>query len=75
MAIEEEFGVEISDHDAWQMFTVADVYAWLKKTLPGQYNSDEEIWRRLVQVFSRQLNVHAEDVMLEKSITMDLGVD
>jgi hypothetical protein len=38
-------------------------------------DSEEEIWRRLVEVFSRQLNVLKEDVKPEASITRDLGVE
>jgi acyl carrier protein len=38
-------------------------------------DSEEKIWRRLVEVFSRQLNVLNEDVKPEASITRDLGVE
>ena len=76
LAIEEEFGVDIPHPDAEKMHTVGDVFDWLKMHFASaEPGLDEEIWRRLVQVFCRQLNVLEEDVKPESSITRDLGVD
>ncbi|MDR3615121.1 MAG: phosphopantetheine-binding protein [Candidatus Obscuribacterales bacterium] len=45
------------------------------KLLNSGRDSDDEIWQRLVQVFCRQLNVEADDIKPEASMSKDLGVD
>lgn len=76
MAIEKEFGIEIPDSDAGSMYTVGDVYEWLKvRVATSNRDTDEEVWNRLVQVFVRQTNARPDEIRPEASITRDLGVD
>tara|TARA_Y100001933_G_scaffold221144_1_gene230810 strand:+ start:209 stop:496 length:288 start_codon:yes stop_codon:yes gene_type:complete len=86
MSIEEEFAIEIPDHEAENIATVNDVFEYLKSELEKQApepeigiaagkNSSEEIWVRLVKVICAQLNVDAKEVRPETKFVEDLGVD
>lgn len=77
LAIEEEFGVDIPNSDAEKMITVGDVYEWLKIHAGNidPANSQEQIWRRLVEVFVRQALVSPEQVKPDARIVRDLGID
>ncbi len=42
--------------------------------LAGERDTDQEIWRRMVEVIIKQLNVNRDDVVPQASFSKDLGV-
>lgn len=81
MEIENQFQVRISDQEAASMATVGDIHAWLCQRLypqessPTETASGEEIWVRLQQLVSDQLDVPLSDVRRDAHIAYDLGAD
>lgn len=77
LAIEEEFGMKIPNTDAEKMISVGDVYEWLKIHTASMdpASSQEQIWRRLVEVFVRQTTLKPEQVKPAARIVRDLGID
>jgi acyl carrier protein len=69
----ELLGFKVSE----QALTIREVVSGLIRLNPSQYseerNTDEEVWRRLVDVIVAQLNVNRDEVTYDASYTRDLG--
>ena len=74
-AIEEEFGIEIADAEAENVFTVGDLFELVKTRVTPKGDSDEEIWSRFVRVMVHQLNLRPDKIKPEASLAKDLGID
>jgi hypothetical protein len=63
-------------HESLTMRELVDALIMINgKALSPQVDSEEEVWRRLVKVFVRQLSLNPEEVKYHARIARDLGVD
>ncbi len=69
------FDVKVDKQSITVRGLVYDIIQKNHDLLSPKLESEVEVWNRLVKVFVRQLNVKAEDVRYDASITRDLGVD
>jgi acyl carrier protein len=81
MAIEEEFGMKIPNHDAAKLDTVGQISAYIQSRLEHQRGRPlDEIesaahWERIKKIVVEQLGVAPERVTREAHLRFDLGVD
>ena len=77
MAVEEEFGIEITNEAAMRMLTVGDMQDYVTETLRsrGAPIDAQEIWKRLCEVIIYQLGVRPDEVKREAEFVRDLKAD
>jgi acyl carrier protein len=77
MRWEEDFGIEIPNEAARQMYSVRDVQTFViaEYLRLGRPSDSEDIFRRIVRATVEQLGVKAEDVTLDTTFVDDLGAD
>lgn len=70
----EILGFKLKDEMLTMRQLVSALISLNSEKFPDQLDSDEEIWRRLVDVIVGQLNVNREQVKRSASFTKDLGL-
>ena len=76
MAVEEEFGLRISDEDGARMITVGDMHDYVVAQLRarGEMPSEEAIWQKVREIIIEQLGIRPEQVVRSADFVRDLGV-
>ena len=79
IAIEEEFGLTISDDEAAAMHTVGDVYYFVIDRLAGKCghaseDDEDSVWERVKKIVVLQLRVKPDKVMKNSNFVKDLGM-
>ena len=76
IAIEKEFGIEISHADA-KLSVLGDMQDYIVKAQRqrGETPNESRIWRRLTAVVVEQLGVRPEEVTQSADIVKDLRAD
>ncbi len=72
--IEKEFGIEISDLEAENIYTIGDFYEVILKKDSEEKNI-EDVLQRLKTLISNKLGMDIKKLKLEMSIVNDLGLD
>ncbi len=79
LALEEEFGVAISNAEAERIERVGDMYAFLVKAIRERDGalaaSELEIWKRLKEVIVYEVGVREEEITLEARFVEDFDMD
>jgi acyl carrier protein len=77
IAIEKEFGIEISHADAAKLSVLGDMQDYIVKARRqrGETPNESRIWRRLTAVVVEQLGVRPEEVTQSADIVKDLRAD
>ena len=80
IAIEQHFGIEISDEEAGAMQTPGDVYEYVLEALAKKRNAvtpelaKEVVWKQIVEIVVAQLGVKEEKVTYDSNFVKDLGM-
>jgi acyl carrier protein len=76
MAIEERFGIVISDGDAEKIATVGQMHRHIVDALRqrGEMVDEEQVWKVLRTIVVQQLSVRPEQLQPETRWIEDLGI-
>ena len=77
MAIEDEFGIEIPNTDAPQLFVLGAMHDFIVRALRQRGDTPDEVqvWERLRAVVVEQLGVRPDEVTRSAHIVYDLRAD
>jgi acyl carrier protein len=77
MAIEKEFGIEISNADAARLAILGDISDHIVAALRQRAENPDEsqIWQRLSALVVTQLGVRPEQITRATHVVKDLGAD
>ncbi|WP_009958161.1 phosphopantetheine-binding protein [Verrucomicrobium spinosum] len=77
MAVEEAFGIAISDQDASTAKTAGDLRDLILRALRNQniQTNADQVWLKLKDIIADQLGVSPHQVTPETDFIRDLGVD
>ncbi len=78
MAVEDEFGIVISDKEAEKIQTVGQLYDYVREAVKIKMRpppSDIEIWTRITPIIADQLGVEPHRITKEAHFIRDLGME